>query len=143
VLLLSARLPLIFFSVCCYIVATKHEHYEQLQRICLRRPDGHHRHTCRRLCTRHESLAAEADDSHNQFFPTLTNAIVIGLQTATVGGKLIPIRRHTGKAKDAESDSVAGRLNTVTASCEVERSNGKTSVSFKLYNLMGIQLITA
>lgn len=77
------------------------------------------------------------------FSPTLTNTIVIGLQTATVGGKLIPIRRHTGKAKDAESDSVAGRLNTVTASCEVERSNGKTSVSFKLYNLMGIQLITA
>ena len=77
------------------------------------------------------------------FSPTLTNTIVIGLQTATVGGKLIPIRRHTGKAKDAESDSVAGHLNTVTASCEVERSNGKTSVSFKLYNLMGIQLITA
>lgn len=121
------------------------------------------------------------------FSPTLTNAIVIGLQPATTGGKLIPIRRHTGKAKDAESDSVAGRLHTVTASCEVddrdgakwddllklertpshlllefrngqkafaaatqdtytcevERSNGKTSVSFKLYNLMGIQLITA
>ena len=77
------------------------------------------------------------------FSPTLTNAIVIGLQPATVGGKLIPIRRHTGKAKDAESDSVAGRLNTVTASCEVERSGSKTSVSFKLYNLMGIQLITA
>ena len=121
------------------------------------------------------------------FSPTLTNAIVIGLQPATVGGKLIPIRRHTGKAKDAESDNVAGRLHTVTVSCEVddrdgatwndllklertpshlillfrggqkafaaatqdtyicevERSGSKTSVSFKLYNLMGIQLITA
>ena len=120
------------------------------------------------------------------FSPTLTNAIVIGLQPATVGGKLIPIRRHTGKAKDAESDNVAGRLHTVTVSCEVDdrdgstwndllklertpshlmllfrggqkafaaatqdtyicevERSGRTSVSFKLYNLMGIQLITA
>lgn len=119
------------------------------------------------------------------FSPVLTNAIVIGLQPATIGGKLIPIRRHTGKAKDAESDNVAGRQHTVTVSfevddrdgsswenllklertpshlllmfrggqkafaaatqdtytCDVERS-GNTTVSFKLYNMMGIQMIT-
>ncbi len=121
------------------------------------------------------------------FSPTLSNAVVIGLRPATVGGTLIPIRRHTGKAKDAESDGVAGRLHTVTVSCEVDdregdawgallrlertpshlmlefrggqkafaaatqdtytcevgRDGGKTSVSFRLHSLMGIQLITA
>lgn len=128
------------------------------------------------------------------FSPTLTNAIGIGMQPATTGGALIPIRRLTGKAKDAESDSVAGRLHTVTVNCEVdtrdlspddnnktvldhlltlertpshllltfrggqqgfvqatqdtytcevERDGSKTSVQFKIQNLMGIQLITA
>lgn len=121
-----------------------------------------------------------------QFTPTLTNAIVIGQQPAVTGGVLIPIKRNTGKAKDSEDDSVAGRLHTVSVTCEaddrdpslwehlqqlehtpshllltfrggqkafaaatqdtyiceVERDGSKTSVSIKIYNLMGIQLIT-
>lgn len=123
---------------------------------------------------------------------TLTNAIVIGRQPATADGALIPIRRNTGKAKDDESDSVAGRLHTVSVSCEVddrdsskdannktvfdllltlertpshlllmfrngerafvsatedtyqcsvERDGAKTSVSFKIYCFMGVQLL--
>jgi hypothetical protein len=120
------------------------------------------------------------------FSPILDNAIAIGMQPATAGGTLIPIRRSSGKAKDAESDSVAGRLHSVSVSCEVddrdsatwdsllalertpshllltfrggqrafayatedtyacevERSGAKTSVSIKVQNLMGIQLIT-
>lgn len=119
------------------------------------------------------------------FYPTLTNAIVIGLQPATEGGRLVPIMRSTGKAKDDESDSVAGRLHTVTVNCDaddrdgsvwayllalertqshllltfrdgtrafaqatidtytctVERNGAKTSVAFRIENIMGIQLI--
>jgi len=126
------------------------------------------------------------------FSPTLTGAIVIGLQPATAGGKLVPIVRATGKAKDSEADGVAGRSHTVSVSCEVddrdltadgsgktvldhllalertpshllltfrddtrafaaatadtytcevERSGSKTSVTLKVHNLMGIQLI--
>lgn len=121
------------------------------------------------------------------FSPSLTNAIAIGLQPAVTGGKLIPIVRKSGKAKDSESDSVAGRKHSVTVSCEaddrdsstwnfllalertpchiiltyrngtcafvqasedtymceVNRENAKTSVSFKIENIMGIQLITS
>ena len=125
--------------------------------------------------------------ANTSFSPTtLNNAIVVGLQPATTGGKLVPIIKMTGKAKDAESDSVAGRQHTVTVSCEVddrdgsvwdylldleripshllltfrmgtrafvaatrdtylcevERDGAKTSVTFKVNNLMGIQLIT-
>ena len=58
------------------------------------------------------------------FNPTLTHAITIGLQAATSGGTLIPIRRKTGKAKDTEGDNVAGRLHTVTVSCEVDDRDG-------------------
>lgn len=120
-----------------------------------------------------------------QFSPVLTNAIAIGLQPATAGGSLVPIIKLSGKAKDAESDSVAGRAHTVSVSCEVddrdgevwadlltlerkachliltfrggtrafviatrdtyvcevERDGAKTSVAFKIHNLMGIQLI--
>ena len=120
------------------------------------------------------------------FSPTLTHAIVVGLQPAMAGGALVPIRRLTGKAKDAEGDSVAGRLHTVTVNCkvddrdgsvwdhlltlertpshllltfrggtrafvaatqdtytcEVERDGADTSLSFKISDLMGIQLIT-
>ena len=120
------------------------------------------------------------------FSPSLTNAITIGIMPATAGGKLIPIMRASGKAKDSEDDSVAGRKHSVSVSfeaddresavwnylfslertpchllltfrggtrgfvaatedtymCEVDRSGGKTSVSFKIENLMGIQLIT-
>ena len=120
------------------------------------------------------------------FSPSLTNAIAIGIKPATAGGKLIPIMRASGKAKDSEDDSVAGRKHSVSVSCEaddresavwhylfswertlchllltfrggtcgfvaatedtymceVDRSDGKTSVSFKIENLMGVQLIT-
>ena len=58
------------------------------------------------------------------FSPTLTHAITIGLQAAAAGGTLIPIRRNTGKAKDDEQDTVAGRLHTVTVSCEVDDRDG-------------------
>lgn len=119
------------------------------------------------------------------FTPSLANAITIGLQPAATGGKLVPITRKTGKAKDSESDSVAGRKHSVTVSCEaddrdpatwdylltlertpshllltfrggqrafvqasadtylceVNRENAKTSVDFKVENLMGIQLV--
>lgn len=50
----------------------------------------------------------------------MTNAIVIGQQAATDGGELIPIIKLTGKAEDAEDDSVAGRKHTVTVKCEVD-----------------------
>lgn len=55
-----------------------------------------------------------------QFSPTLSNAITIGLHTPDAYGTLIPIMRKSGKAKDEESDSVAGRLHTVTVNCEVD-----------------------
>lgn len=121
------------------------------------------------------------------FSPSLENAITIGIQPATVGGTLIPITRSTGKAKDDESDSVAGRMHSVTVTCEVdsrdneiwdsllvlertpahlllsfrdnsrafvsstedtyicttERDGSKTSVTFKIQNLMGIQTVVS
>jgi hypothetical protein len=64
--------------------------------------------------------------SANNFYPTLANAIVIGLQPATDNGALIPITRKSGKAKDDESDSVAGRLHTVTVTCEADDRNIET-----------------
>lgn len=119
------------------------------------------------------------------FSPTLTNAIAIGLQPAVENGRLVPIVRNSGKAKDDESDSVAGRLHTVSVSCEADdregavwdhllalertpshllltfrggarafvmatedtytcetgRDGAKTSVTFRIQDLMGIQLI--
>lgn len=119
------------------------------------------------------------------FSPVLTHAIVIGMQPATAGGILIPIRRRTGKAKDDESDSVSGRLHTVSVTCEVddrdgsvwsplltlertprhllltfrggtqafvaatedtylcnvERDGAKTTVTFRIQDIMGIQLL--
>lgn len=113
--------------------------------------------------------------------------IVEDTRVETAVGKLIPIKRFTGKARDDEADSVAGRLHTVkvtcevddrdgtvwedlltlertpchllltfrdgttqgfvsatpdTYLCEVERDGAKTSVSIRVQNLMGIQLIT-
>lgn len=62
----------------------------------------------------------------NDFYPTLANAIVIGLQPATDNGALIPVIRKSGKAKDTTGDSVAGRLHTVTVSCEVDDRNAET-----------------
>lgn len=58
------------------------------------------------------------------FSPSLTGAITIG-QQATAEGTLVPIKRLTGKAKDDESDSVAGRLHTVTVNCEVDERGGE------------------
>lgn len=121
----------------------------------------------------------------NRFSPSMAGAITVGLKPVTPIGRLIPIVRETGKAKDSEADSVAGRLHTVNVSCdvddrehevwdflyalerteshlilvfrdrsrafvqatsdtylcEVERSGGKTTVTFRIQNLMGIQLI--
>ena len=115
------------------------------------------------------------------FTPAMNGAITIGMQA----GADIPIMRDSGKAKDDESDSVAGRLHTVTVQCEVddrdgavwaplltlersqrhliltfrggarafvaasqdtyictvERNGAKTSVAFRIQNLMGIQLM--
>ena len=108
------------------------------------------------------------------------------VRVETPVGELIPIMKMTGKAKDTEGDSVAGRQHTVTVSCEVddrdgavwehllklertpshllltfrngtqafvaatrdsymftvERDGAKTSVTFRIYDIMGIQLIT-
>lgn len=61
---------------------------------------------------------------NTEFSPTLTNAIVIGLKPAVTGGTLIPIIRASGKAKDSESDSVAGRKHSVTVSCEADDRDG-------------------
>lgn len=131
----------------------------------------------------------------NQLSPTLpsstivpsmlSSSITIGLQPAVLGGTLIPIMRKSGKAKDDENDSVAGRLHTVTVTCEaddrdsdvwnhllalertpshllltfrdntrafvsatedtylcnVERDGSKTSITLRVQNLMGIQLL--
>ena len=54
------------------------------------------------------------------FSPTLAHAITIGQTPATAGGRLIPIVKYSGKAKDNEGDSVAGRLHTVSVSCEAD-----------------------
>ena len=62
--------------------------------------------------------------SDDVFEPPLGHAIVIGLVPATDGGDLIPIRRDTGKAKDSESDAVAGRKHTVSIDCEVDDREG-------------------
>ena len=119
------------------------------------------------------------------FTPSLTGAIAVGLQTPAAGVTLVPIKRNTGKAKDDTSDSVAGRLHTVTVTCEVddtespvwaslyvlertarhlmltfrggarafvaatedtymctvERDGAKTSLTFKIQCLMGMQLL--
>ncbi len=60
----------------------------------------------------------------NQFSPNLSHAITIGVSPATIGGTLIPIIRNTGKAKDEENDTTAGRIHTVTVYCQAdERDN--------------------
>jgi hypothetical protein len=53
------------------------------------------------------------------FTPSYAGAIAIGLQ-APAGVTLVPIERGSGKAKDDSSDSVAGRLHTVTVQCEAD-----------------------
>lgn len=52
--------------------------------------------------------------------------IVIGVQPAVAGGALIPIIRTTGKAKDDESDSVAGRSHQVNVTCQVDDRESET-----------------
>ena len=118
--------------------------------------------------------------------PRPAGTVTIGIRAAYDGGTLVPAVRMTGKARDGESDSVAGRLHKVTVSCEaddrdasawdtllslertpshlmlsfrdgsrgfvwadrdtysctVERDGSKTSVSFRIEDDMGIQLIT-
>jgi hypothetical protein len=59
------------------------------------------------------------------FSPTLTRAIVIGQKPAVAGGRLIPIVKLTGKAKDDETDSVAGRLHKVAVTCQVDDRDGE------------------
>jgi len=59
------------------------------------------------------------------FSPTLTRAIVIGQKPAVASGRLIPIVKLTGKAKDDESDSVAGRLHKVAVTCQVDDRDGE------------------
>lgn len=54
------------------------------------------------------------------FSPTLSGAIVIGQRPAVSGGALIPIMKFTGKAKDDETDSVAGRLHKVAVTCQAD-----------------------
>ena len=59
------------------------------------------------------------------FSPTFgASTIVVGTQRAmALGvsvGSLIPIIHKTAKAKDSESDSVAGRLHSVTVDCDVD-----------------------
>lgn len=127
------------------------------------------------------------------FSPSLEGSVVIGWQypkdskgnNIAIAG-LIPMMNDTGKAKDDEGDSVAGRKHTVkvsceadtrdpatlaylltlertpshllltyrngtqafvsatedTYTCEVDHDGSKTSVSFDIENLMGIQRIT-
>jgi hypothetical protein len=62
----------------------------------------------------------------NHFTPTLANSITIGLTAAVAGGRLIPVMRGSGKAKDAEADTVAGRLHTVTVTCEADDRDSMT-----------------
>lgn len=127
------------------------------------------------------------------FSPTLAHAVTIGSQKETLpygtghttARWLVPIRGISGKARDDESDAVAGRLHTVTVTCEVDdrelavrdyllalertpshllltfrdgsrafvsatadsylmtvdRDGAKTSVTFRIQCLMGVQLI--
>lgn len=60
------------------------------------------------------------------FAPSMADAITIGLQPASPGGMLIPVIHTTGKAKDDESDSVAGRLHTVNVTCRVDDRDSET-----------------
>lgn len=68
------------------------------------------------------------------FHPTLEHAITIGrklLDLSVAGGTvnrsayLVPIKRDSGKVKDDSSDSVSGRLHTVTVHCEVDERGGE------------------
>lgn len=136
----------------------------------------------------------------NQLTPTIyeenfaitDDTIFIGRQRPVEDGEVrddvafIPIQPGTGKVKDSAADSVAGRLHTVTVTCEVddregevwenllklertpchleltfrdgrtrafvagsedtwqcntERDGSKTTVTIRIQNLMGVQLL--
>ena len=120
------------------------------------------------------------------YSPNPQGTITIGISPDYPSGNLVPIIRKSGKAKDGTSDSVAGRLHTVTVTCEVddrdgtvwadllrlermpshlyvtfrngqkafaegtkdsylcnvERNGAKTSVTLRVQNIMGLQLLT-
>lgn len=68
----------------------------------------------------------------DNFHPTLSHAVTIGRElldmTEAGGGRsayLVPIKRLSGKAKDDTQNSVAGRLHSVTVSCEVDERGGE------------------
>ena len=74
--------------------------------------------------------ASDPASPANQLTPTipasaitalmLANSITIGLFPIAKNVTLIPIMRRSGKAKDDESDNVAGRFHTVTVTCEAD-----------------------
>lgn len=69
------------------------------------------------------TVSQVGQDSVEKPNPVYKNAVTIGLLPAVSGVTLIPMRRLSGKAKDSESDSVAGRMHTVTVTCEVDERN--------------------
>ena len=69
----------------------------------------------------------------SSFSPSLATSITIGLSSPVAGRPVIPIIRRTGKAKDDENDSVAGRLHTVTVNCDIDERD--TSVWDNLLRL--------
>jgi hypothetical protein len=121
------------------------------------------------------------------FYASYAHAVTLGITPEISHGDFIPVRKK-GAVKDSESDSVAGRLHTVSISCEVDerddevpvkllqlertpshlivtfldgstafcqgtedtyrcdidRDGAKTTVSFQVQNIMGLQrIITA
>lgn len=60
----------------------------------------------------------------DDFNPSLDSSITIGRQPAAEDEVLIPIVRTSGKAKDDESDGVAGRMHSVGVTCEVDGRSG-------------------
>jgi len=69
------------------------------------------------------SITISPTIASTSFEPTLdTSVITIGI--AAEVGSLIPIKHATGKVKDSEQLSVAGRLHTVSVDCEVDDRDG-------------------
>ncbi len=59
----------------------------------------------------------------SSFSPPLSSSITIGYYPMGAGRPLIPIMSRTAKAKDDENDSIAGRLHTVTITCDADARN--------------------
>lgn len=80
------------------------------------------------------------------FSPSLANAVTVGREmldltvdggTGNKSSRLVPIKRFTGKAKDDENDSVAGRIHTVTVTCEADdRNTGKDSHGMSVFDYL-------